>query len=193
MNSRNHHMFSSVGAFLYDLAGLRLAPGSAGWTTAWLWPVVTDHPALPYASGSYNSIAGPFALSWDTSGAAPCVADAAENTVRTLACPGTANKITAITFSSFGTPSGSCASGFTKGACNAANTTSALTALCVGQPSCVVSVDTGFFGDPCPSFLCSVLFRPSAVWRGSRRPTPPAPFPSLSTLAQVSTPSRCWT
>ena len=142
-------MFSSVGAFLYDLAGIRLAPGSSGWTTAWLWPVVTDHPSLGYASGSYDSIAGRFAVSWDATGATPCLADVPENVNVTLACAGAGNTITAITFASFGTPSGSCAAGFTKGSCDAANTTSAIAGLCVGKQSCVVPSDTGFFGDPC--------------------------------------------
>jgi len=88
-------------------------------------------------------------VSWDATGAAPCLADVPENVNVTLTCAGAGNSITNITFASFGTPSGSCAAGFATGACNAANSSAAIAALCVGKQQCSVPSDTGFFGDPC--------------------------------------------
>jgi Galactose binding lectin domain len=141
-------MFSSVGAFLYDLAGIRMAPGVNGFTSAWLWPAVTDHPALGFASGQYNSIAGFYSIAWDVANTVPCEANVPENTQVTLSCTGASNVINNITFASFGTPTGTCGN-FAVGSCNAANTTSAIAALCVGQSSCTFDSATTFFGDPC--------------------------------------------
>jgi hypothetical protein len=65
MNSRNHVMQSSVGAFLFtDIAGIAQQPGSAGYTDLLLWPRVTVHESLPFASATYASIAGSISVSW---------------------------------------------------------------------------------------------------------------------------------
>ncbi len=66
----------------------------------------------------------------------------------TLSCPG-GGLIQSVTFASFGTPSGSCAAGFAKGKCDAANSTAIVTAACVGNMKCVIDVSTAVFGDPC--------------------------------------------
>ena len=65
-----------------------------------------------------------------------------------LGCPAGAT-IASVVFSSFGTPTGSCAAGWSDGSCNAANSTTAVAALCVGKASCSVPASTSFFGDPC--------------------------------------------
>jgi alpha-L-rhamnosidase len=161
MNSRNHHMFASVGGWLYeDLLGLGQArpftaaydaadPSAHGFRHAVIFPRATSHAAVPFASGSYRSIAGEFAVSWGAAfEAVPCVADAAENENVTLSCPG-GGLITAVTFASFGTPTGTCAAGFAKGQCDAANSTAIVAAACVGKASCVIDVSTTVFGDPC--------------------------------------------
>jgi len=155
-------MFASVGGWLYeDLLGLGQArPFSAaydpadaaahGFRHAVIFPRATGHAAVPFASGSFHSIAGEFAVAWASLGAggAPCVADAPENAPATISCPG-GGVITGVAFASFGTPAGSCAAGFTRGACDAANSTAIVTAACVGKPSCVIDVSTTLFGDPC--------------------------------------------
>jgi hypothetical protein len=154
-------MFASVGGWLYeDLLGLgQVRPFTAaydpadasahGFRHAVIFPRATGHAAVPFASGSFHSIAGEYVVSWSALGAggAPCVADAAENAPATLSCSGSV--IQAVTFASFGTPTGSCASGFAKSACDAANTTAIVTAACVGKSSCVIDVATTLFGDPC--------------------------------------------
>ncbi|XP_057975801.1 beta-galactosidase 3-like [Malania oleifera] len=61
--------------------------------------------------------------------------------------------ISAITFASFGTPSGSCGS-FQKGTCDAPNSHAIVEKACIGQAYCSVSVSNNYFGaDPCPNKL----------------------------------------
>jgi alpha-L-rhamnosidase len=76
-----------------------------------------------------------------------CAADAPENSNVVFSCPG--GVISNVAFASFGTPVGTCASGFKVGACNAANSTAVVTAACVGQSSCTVTTTDAAFGDPC--------------------------------------------
>jgi hypothetical protein len=159
-------MFASVGGWLYeDLLGLGQArpftaaydPADAsahGFRHAVIYPRATGHAAVPFASGSYHSIAGEFVVAWATLGAggSSCLDSAPENAPATLSCPGGA-LITGVTFASFGTPTGSCAAGFTKGACDAANSTAIVAAACVGKSSCVIDVTADVFGDPCVDTL----------------------------------------
>ena len=140
---------SSIGAVLFDLAGLQ-QPGdasAAGWSNALLWPTVTDQDALPYASGSLASIAGTYATSWTRSSATQCADSLPENTVQTITCAGgSQNVITAVTFASFGTASGGCGNYSVNPSCNAANTTAIISSLCVGKSSCVVNASDVIFG-----------------------------------------------
>jgi alpha-L-rhamnosidase len=63
MNSHNHPMFGSVGAWLYKaLAGINLAPGTAGFETILIEPrMVRD---LTHASGSTMTVRGEVACAW---------------------------------------------------------------------------------------------------------------------------------
>lgn len=56
--------------------------------------------------------------------------------------------ISAVLFSSYGTPTGSCPS-FVKGSCDANNSTSVVEALCLGKGSCRIYPNTTTFADPC--------------------------------------------
>lgn len=155
MNSRNHHMFSSVGSFLYDLAGVRrsTSAGAVGWTEAWIAPAVTDHPAIPFASGSYASISGTYAVSWTTDvNGTTCVADVPEDASVTLSCPGAGNIINTVLFAAYGTPTGACggAAPFSNAtSCSAANATSVVRGLCLGKKTCTFAPGNDLFGDPC--------------------------------------------
>ena len=65
MNSRNHIMQGSIGAWLYtDVGGISQQPGTAGYKSLLLWPRTTTHPSLPSASASFASIAGEVAVEW---------------------------------------------------------------------------------------------------------------------------------
>ena len=85
-----------------------------------------------------------------TDGVAPqtCVADAPESTNVVFSC-GAGGIIANISFASFGTPTGTCASGFRVGSCNAASSRDVVAAACVGLGACTVVVGDAAFGDPC--------------------------------------------
>ena len=164
MNSRNHHMFASVGGYLFeDLAGIGqtrtyqgnydpTSPEAVGFRHAVIFPRVLDNANLSAGAGVYDSMAGRYSVSWDLGGdQANCVADAPENSVAQLGCPG--GVVTGVVFASFGTPTGTCAGGFSKGSCDDANTTSKVAALCMGKAACSIPVTTDFFGEPCFNVL----------------------------------------
>jgi alpha-L-rhamnosidase len=185
MNSRNHIMQGSIGAWLYtDVGGISQQPGTSGYQSLLLWPRTTTHPSLPSASSSFASIAGEVAVEWlnnassfmltatvpvntvaevripfpagtlstaliatEGSDALSCVASAPENTPVTFSCPG--GTFTSVTFASYGTPTGSCGSGFSNGSCNAASSVALVSAACVGRSSCSIDVSDTTFTDPC--------------------------------------------
>lgn len=164
MNSRNHHMFASVGGWLYeDLAGIgqiRITDSTysptditqVGFKHAVIFPRATFHPDVGFAQGEYASISGQFAVSWinpnsSAASGGTCAANAPENSPVTFSCPSGAT-FTDVIFASFGTPSGSCGS-FQVGSCNAANSTSIVRNACIGKSTCTISVSDVTFGDPC--------------------------------------------
>jgi hypothetical protein len=65
-------------------------------------------------------------------------------------CP-TGQVITTVKFASFGTPGGSCATGFTVDkTCNAFSSVATVKAYCVGKASCTIQASPDVFGgDPC--------------------------------------------
>jgi hypothetical protein len=101
-----------------------------------------------------------------------------------LACPA-GQAIAAVTFASFGTPTGDCASGFAVNAkCNAAKSLAAVQSRCVGKAACSVPVVQGLctaaspciFGkDPCDGVAKSLA---ASVTCGPAAPTPPPPPPT---------------
>lgn len=67
----------------------------------------------------------------------------------TLDCGPGGGTIASIDFASFGQPSGNCGA-YAKSACHAARSSDVVTALCLGQASCVVPTDASAFGGaPC--------------------------------------------
>ena len=90
MNSRNHIMQGSIGAWLWtDVAGISQQPGTGGWGQLLLWPRATAHADLPSAAGVYKSIRGTVALSWlnATSGAFQLNATVPPNTAAEVRLP----------------------------------------------------------------------------------------------------------
>jgi hypothetical protein len=162
MNSRNHHMFASVGGWLYeDLAGIsQVRRGTAaydpsnatqrGFAHPILFPRVTTHPNVSFVEAEYASISGRFAVTWvnpntTVQPGATCAEDAPENAPYAFSCAN-GGKFTAVLFASFGTPSGTCGN-FALGDCNAANSTAIVSAACLGQQSCSIDVADTLFGD----------------------------------------------
>ena len=97
-----------------------------------------------------------------------------------------------IGFSSYGTPSGNCDTGFTAwSSCNDVNSTVVAKTLCVGKSVCQLSASNGQFGgpDPCPNVAkhLSVLVHCS----GDPPLPPPPPPPPPATLNCSSTGRNC--
>lgn len=132
---------------------------------------------------------------------APC-GQVPENTPLQLACPA-GQVITDVPFASFGTPTGSCASGFAAGKCNAPASLSTVKAQCVGKNNCTVfSSNTHFEGDPCvdvvKTLAASVTCGHTALSAGVRQsvrngrvvtrvdPLPPLPPAGNGTWPQIS-------
>ena len=65
----------------------------------------------------------------------------------TLACD--TGVISGIAFASYGTPSGACGSWAVNASCNSANSTSVVSALCLGKQTCTVTAGPPNFDDPC--------------------------------------------
>ena len=158
--SYNHIMFGGSGVWYYQaLAGLARQDGSRSWSkldisppssvSNWGDPVTS---MLSFASASLDTPMGLASSSWSVSGAAPgyteC-ASVAENSDAVLTCDG--GVFTDVAFASYGTPSGSCAKGFTEDpTCNAATSVSVVKAACVGKSSCTITASNDKFGgDPC--------------------------------------------
>lgn len=60
-------------------------------------------------------------------------------------------KMSSITFASFGTPVGSCGQ-FHQGACHAPESANVVAKACAGNSKCAIEVSSSMFGeDPCPT------------------------------------------
>lgn len=67
-----------------------------------------------------------------------------------LSCAASGNTISKVTFASFGTPAGSCDSGFSQDSCHASSSQAFVEATCLGKTRCSVTASNdGFGGDPC--------------------------------------------
>jgi len=140
MNSRNHIMFGTNGAWMYRSLGginpagvsgvLRIAPSG-----------INDH-GLVAVSASTVVVTGPMQISWAVLSHSACET-VAEDAVLTLSCPA-GQLITSIPFASYGTPSNCHA-----GACSSANSVDIVSRACIGKNSCSVPATNANFGDPC--------------------------------------------
>ena len=73
-----------------------------------------------------------------------------------IGCSKPSEKISSITFASFGTVTGSCGHGasappntFKKGSCDSRTSKTVLEKLCVGKAACEVAINVHTFGEPC--------------------------------------------
>lgn len=157
MDSRNHHMFSSVsGWMMTDMVGLQLPKGSFGFNH------IHFHPARSLElSGASVALQypKPVRLSWQRSGGVQCGKAAEDRSSRrpglprhgglSLSC-GDDRVVVEVLFASFGNPSGNCGY-YKRGTCHAAMSKDVVEKLCVGQNSCRIPSDSDFWGDPCPT------------------------------------------
>jgi len=73
-----------------------------------------------------------------------------KDSVAQVVCP-VGSVIVEIVFASFGTPSGYCNHFQMDKNCHASNSTSIVSALCMGRSNCYVPCSIDVFGDPCPN------------------------------------------
>ena len=99
--------------------------------------------------------------------------NAAENEVAVVTCPAS-TIINAITFTSYGTPTGSCGS-FQYSSCDAANSKRVVSLQCLGQQTCSVSaVNTNFGSDPCVGTAKRLYIQVSCIGKAFHEPAYPA-------------------
>jgi len=143
MNSRNHIMFGTNGAWFYrSLAGIQkhglLRP-------LVIQPSGINANGLTSIEASALTAYGPVEVSWTVSSGNFC-REVPENAILTLSC--SHGFIEKITFASFGTVQGSCPS-LTAGGCTAPGSVDVVSKACLGQTECSVLASDTIFGDPC--------------------------------------------
>eukprot|EP01113_Clastostelium_recurvatum_P040041 TRINITY_DN6184_c0_g2_i1.p1 TRINITY_DN6184_c0_g2~~TRINITY_DN6184_c0_g2_i1.p1 ORF type:complete len:543 (-),score=68.16 TRINITY_DN6184_c0_g2_i1:118-1746(-) len=155
MNSRNHIMFGSVGAWFYKtLAGIKTgdAYGAGGLRSVTFAPP-NVLSGLSQVSASFNTLNGQVETSWKRTGGSVICGQAAENYALELSCASigapSGSVISSISFASYGTPSGHCNRYGYQSSCHL-NITQFVSRLCVGKPSCSFNASLSTFGnDPC--------------------------------------------
>ena len=135
----------------WNAAAVTAGMTNAGWVSFSTSPITIG--GIPSTAGNYsgtilvkNSTTGCISASSTTTTSSIC-ATAAENGNLVLTAPA-GGTISAITFASYGTPTGSCGS-YATSACNAPTSTSVVTSACVGQNTCSIAVNNNTFSDPC--------------------------------------------
>ena len=159
MDSRNHHMFSSVsGWFRTGLVGLELVHGASLFSAVDLWPArITD---LIHASTSF-SYPHKLEFSWKQyprrvcfkfpehpSGGNSLLGD---RKTYTMSCPSEDSMIEEVLFASFGTPKGTCGH-MAKGECHVTGSEEKVRKLCVGKRVCTIPVTQEYLGSDCAHY-----------------------------------------
>lgn len=158
MNSRNHHMFSSISGWLRtELVGLTMPHGSHAYSTVDLYPArILD---LTYASVAQEWPKN-ISLSWERVGGLQCIKSVALNTESEhhpllkdhakITCSENAI-IKRIDFASFGTPDGTCGNYAVNDACHHPDSMDYIRDMCIGKAECNVPLWIEKWGDPCPN------------------------------------------
>lgn len=146
MDSRNHHMFSSVSAWMMtDMVGLTLPAGRKGFEE------LVFHPAryldLSDASVSFQH-PKPVHFSWRRDGGVQCAKAPESPRGLRVSCGPTGGVIHRVLFASFGNPTGGCGR-YREGSCHAPDSQHVVEKLCVGENTCVVPTSGAMWGGAC--------------------------------------------
>jgi len=161
MNSRNHIMFGSVGSWFYK-AFLGFYTTHQGPHSIIVGPDASVVNMLNTTTASGKSLTpyGTFQVAWHIESVPKLCSRTEEGETAGVSCHG-AGVISNIVYSYYGTPTGSCSSGFSKGQCNSTNSLSRVQSACLGKPSCEIPASNTFFGgDPCfdtPKYLAILV------------------------------------
>ena len=159
MDSRNHHMYSSVSGWMVTyMSGLIPTKG---------FKEIHSHPAralgLSHVSVSLEH-PKPVHLSWQRNGGIQCAKQAENQSPLNPNLPkyddlivscgeedgGTIEK---VLFASYGNPTGHCGGYHKLGNCHAMNSQEVVEKLCLGKRSCVIPTGADFWGNPCPDII----------------------------------------
>ena len=156
MDSRNHHMFSSVsGWMMTEMVGLSIPEGSYGFNE------IHFHPARTLdLSRASVSLEHPkkVKMSWQRKGGIQCAKSPEDSSSVNPGLPkhdglklscGEEGVISEVLFASFGTPTGSCGY-YSTGSCHAESSVAVVKELCLGKENCYVPTDGDFWGNVCP-------------------------------------------
>ena len=157
MDSRNHHMYSSIsGWMMTDMAGISVHKG---------YEEIHFYPAralgLSHVSVSLEH-PKPVHLSWRRNGGIQCAKQAENQSPLnpnlpkhndlTISCGDEdGGTIETILFASYGNPTGHCGGYHKLGSCHVANSVDVVEKLCLGKRSCLVPTGADFWGNPCPN------------------------------------------
>ena len=156
MDSRNHHMFSSVSGWLRtELVGVVPIRGVSMWKSVELWPARI--PDLLHASTSFD-VPHRMNFSWRQYPNRACFKVAEKppqgnvllglGTSYTISCPSEGSVIEEVIFASFGNSEGVCGH-FREGQCHVKESEKMLRDLCVGRSACTVPMEQAFWGSEC--------------------------------------------
>eukprot|EP00043_Microstomoeca_roanoka_P006639 m.64551 g.64551 ORF g.64551 m.64551 type:complete len:1035 (+) comp13499_c0_seq1:75-3179(+) len=157
--SWNHIMFGSQSAWYYQyLAGIRMANGTRGYSNIVFKPEIIGSSGsvcanLSSVEASLVTPRGLIASSWGCGSAisSPLCQEVDEGSTLELSCSSLGGgTIQSVSFASFGTPGGSCATGFTMSNCSSSSSVGVVTSACIGKSNCSILADNSVFGgDPC--------------------------------------------
>jgi alpha-L-rhamnosidase len=159
MDSRNHHMFSSVsGWFRTGLVGVEPVHGASLFTAVDLWPArLAD---IVHASTGFE-YPHKLEFSWKQYPSRVCFKFPehpskgnrllGDTKTYSLSCPNKNSVIEDILFASFGTPKGTCGHMAT-GECHVTGSEERVRRLCVGKKTCAVPVSQEYFGRDCSHY-----------------------------------------
>ena len=157
MDSRNHHMFSSVsGWMMTEMVGLEIPKGSYGFKEVHFHPARTLD--LSHASVSLKQ-PKPVRMTWQRNGGIQCAKSPEDQSSINpglpkhdglkLSCGEEGGVIAEVLFASFGNPTGTCGQ-YKRGSCHATNSVAVVEKLCLGKSDCHVPTDANFWSDVCP-------------------------------------------
>ena len=164
MDSRNHHMFSSVsGWFRKEMIGLHLVPGASLFSSVELKPGLLQD--LVEASTRLDH-PHKFEYSWKQFPRRVCFKlpekplkgnVLLEREEYIISCPSKGSVIEKVVFASFGTPQGICGH-LRYGECHAPSTLHRVRDLCVGREECRVPVDHKYWDTSCSGSVNQWLY-----------------------------------
>ena len=196
MNSRNHHMFSSISSYVRaQAAGLVLPKGTCGFDTIQFRPAST-------LGLSYSTVTLQFPktiyLSWQRNGGIQCSKSPENQSPMSPTLPKhdglfvscgneEGGTIAIVKFASFGNPIGHCGGYYEMGSCHASNSIHVVEKLCLGKRKCNVPTGVDFWGDPCPgeSKWLVVEVHCQSKFSQSVPPNPEYKFSSLTVNVSV--------